>query len=456
MNDPPQNADDVRKIVNDNGIEFLFAQFVDMHGKPSAKLVPAHHLDDLLTEGAGFAGFAAGDIGQGPDDPDMIAMPDPRTLTILPWRPTVARFACDVTVEGEEWPYCPRTILRRALARAAELGYELKIGRRARVLPAAPGRRRLAGARRPARHARPALLRHARADAQPRLRLRGVRAVTGLGWDNYANDHEDANGQFEQNFAYRRRADHLRPGDLLPLHGRVPGPAAWADRHVHAQAVRPPHRQRLPLPRQPVEGRRERVRARPGRGPARARPLRAGLQLHRRPEGQRQGLHRGHRADRELLQAAGRRARRPAAPRGLRPTSATATTTARRCCASRRRADRGPHGRRLVQPLPGGDGDARRRPGRDRARARPRRAQRGQPLHDERRRARARPGSSCCRPTCSTPRASWPRNAALRAGLGTTRDGDYIDYFIECKRREVQAAHEQITDWELERYLQLF
>ena len=111
------------EIVKDNGIEFLFAQFVDMHGKPSAKLVPAHHLDDLLTDGAGFAGFAAGDIGQGPDDPDMIAMPDPATLTILPWRPTVARFACDVTVEGEPWPYCPRTILRRALAR----------GRRARV-----------------------------------------------------------------------------------------------------------------------------------------------------------------------------------------------------------------------------------------------------------------------------------------------------------------------------------
>ena len=35
----PQNADDVRKIVTDGKIEFLFAQFVDMHGKPSAKLV---------------------------------------------------------------------------------------------------------------------------------------------------------------------------------------------------------------------------------------------------------------------------------------------------------------------------------------------------------------------------------------------------------------------------------
>src|SRR5947207_4738056 len=125
---PGADAEAVRKVVSEQGIQSLFAQFVDMHGKPSAKLVPAHHIDDLLTDGAGFAGFAAGDIGQGPHDPDMIAIPDPRSLTILPWKPSVARFACDVTVEGEEWPFCPRTILRHALERLTALGYEMRVG----------------------------------------------------------------------------------------------------------------------------------------------------------------------------------------------------------------------------------------------------------------------------------------------------------------------------------------
>ena len=37
----------------------------------------------------------------------------------------------------------------------------------------------------------------------------------------------------------------------------------------------------------------------------------------------------------------------------------------------------------------------------------------------------------------------------LRKALGTTRDGDYVDYYISVKRREWQAAHEQITQWEL-------
>jgi glutamine synthetase len=44
----------------------------------------------------------------------------------------------------------------------------------------------------------------------------------------------------------------------------------------------------------------------------------------------------------------------------------------------------------------------------------------------------------------------------LRAGLGRVRDGDYVDYFVTVKRREAQAAHEQITKWELDRYLQLY
>jgi glutamine synthetase len=48
------------------------------------------------------------------------------------------------------------------------------------------------------------------------------------------------------------------------------------------------------------------------------------------------------------------------------------------------------------------------------------------------------------------------RSDVLRSALGRTPDGDYLDYYVKVKRREVQAAHEQITPWELERYLQLF
>ena len=128
MPDAPRSLAAVKKEIQARGVEFLFAQFVEMYGKPNAKLVPANHVDDLFAEGAGFAGFAAGEIGQGPHSPDLAAMPDPASFTVLPWQPNVARFASDVFVEGEPWPYCPRTILRNQMERARGKGYIFKIG----------------------------------------------------------------------------------------------------------------------------------------------------------------------------------------------------------------------------------------------------------------------------------------------------------------------------------------
>ncbi len=198
----PSTAEDLRALAGEHGIQFFFAQFVDMHGKPNAKLVPAHHLDDLLEEGAGFAGFAAGEIGQKPNDPDISAIPDVRSYTPLPFRPGIARLACDLQVDGEEWPYDPRTILRRQLERARSMGYEFKIGAELEyflVRKREDGTIELADPldtlEQPCYDMR-ALTRN----------LDFVRAVadnvTALGWDNYATDHEDANGQFEQNFDF--------------------------------------------------------------------------------------------------------------------------------------------------------------------------------------------------------------------------------------------------------------
>jgi glutamine synthetase len=205
MNEPftaPSSREDVERYIRENDVQFLFAQFVDMHGKPNAKLVPARLLDGLMEDGAGFAGFAAGEIGQRPHDPDLAAMPDVRTLTPLPWKPHVARLACDVHVEGEEWPYCPRTILRRQLERARSLGYEFMLGCELEyflVRLREDGSIELADP----------------LDTldQPCYDMRGLTRnldfvtevadyMTSLGWNNYATDHEDANGQFEQNFDF--------------------------------------------------------------------------------------------------------------------------------------------------------------------------------------------------------------------------------------------------------------
>jgi len=455
MTKPPQNADDVRRIVKDEGIEFLFAQFVDMHGKPSAKLVPAHHLEDLLTEGAGFAGFAAGDIGQGPDDPDMIAIPDPTTLTILPWRPTVARFACDVTVEGEEWPFCPRTILRRALARAAGLGYELKVGAELEYFllrRTADGGIELADP----------------LDTldQPCYDMRALtrnldfvsevsKAVTGLGWDNYATDHEDANGQFEQNFEF---ADALTTCDravffrymvesLAQQRGLLatfmPKPfshltgngchfhvSLWKDGEnvfdrdpsedprglglselgyqfigglkAHAKAY-------IALTAPTVNSYKRIVVGAPTSGATWAPAY----------------ISYGYNNRTQMLRI----------PAGGRIEDRTVDGSCNPYLAATAMLSAGLDG--IERGLDAGDPNSAN-------------------LYTMSAAERAAQGIELLPENLLDATRELEKDDVLRAGLGVTRDGDYLDYYVKCKRREVQAAHEQVTKWELDRYLQLF
>jgi glutamine synthetase len=455
MTAPPQNAEDIRRILTDAGVEFLFAQFVDMHGKPNAKLVPAHHLDDLLTEGAGFAGFAAGDIGQGPDDPDIIAMPDPRSLTILPWRKDVARFACDVTVEGQPWPYCPRTILRSALDRAAALGYELKIGAELEYFllrRSADGKLELADP----------------LDTleQPCYDMRALtrnldfvtevsKAVTALGWDNYATDHEDANGQFEQNFAF---ADALTTCDravffrymvesLAQERGLIatfmPKPFAHLTGngcHFHISLWRDGENL---FERDPAEDPR-------GLGLSElAYKFLGGLKAHAK----------AYIAVTAPTVNSYKRLSVGAPESGSTWAPAYVSygynnrTQMLRIPAPGRIEDRtvdgscNPYLAATAMIGAGLDGIERELDPGD-----PNSANLYMLSDDE----LAAAGIELLPANLLDATRELERCQALRAALGKTADGDYVDYFVKIKRREVQAAHEQITPWELERYLQLF
>ncbi len=206
--------DELKARIAEDGVEFVYAMFVEMHGKPCAKLVPVSAIDDLLEVGAGFAGFAAGPLSQTPADPDILAIPDPASYTRLPWQPNVAAMQCDATVEGELWPYAPRVILQRAMERAAEQNLVLKAGAEVEYSLL---HRNEDGSLRPADERDTSAL--------PCYDARGLttaldhlttvsRHMDAMGWGNYANDHEDANGQFEQNFQY---ADALTTSDRLIL-----------------------------------------------------------------------------------------------------------------------------------------------------------------------------------------------------------------------------------------------
>lgn len=194
---------DLQTLAADAGTKFVLALFVDLRGKPCAKLVPIEAIDQLATEGVGFAGYAVGAIGQEPKDPDLMAMPDPMSFTPIPFvKEGLAIVHCDPHVNGEPWPYAPRVILKSLIAQAADAGFEPWVGAEVEYFLLKRG---VDGS-----------LVTADADDtadQPCYDARGVTrmydhltsisaAMNSLGWSNYANDHEDGNGQFEQNFQF--------------------------------------------------------------------------------------------------------------------------------------------------------------------------------------------------------------------------------------------------------------
>ena len=280
------------------------------------------------------------------------------------------------------------------------------------------------------------------------------RYCNDLGWGNYANDHEDANGQFEQNFTYDDALVALRPRDLLPLHGSHARGAERDDRDLHAEAVHQLTGNGCHFHMSLWDGETNLFldESDPrGLGLSEtAYNFIGGLKTHARAH------ERAHRPDGELVQAPqGRhdderrdlvagldlvRLQQPHAdaphPRAG-PRSRTARSTARATRTSRpRRCSRpGSTGsRRASTPA----SRTRRTSTRSRTTSYAARGLETLPanLLEATRRARSGRGAAC--------------------GFGRGRDEDYVDYFIRVKLDEWNRYHEQVTPWEIREYLTRF
>ena len=207
----PQSA---RKYLKDNKVKYILAQFVDIHGAAKAKAVPVEHLDMMLNEGAGFAGFALWGFGMGPHGPDYMAIGDPSTLSVIPWMPGFARMACYGHVNGAPYQYCSRVVLKRQLDALAKRGLTMYTGIEPEFMllkRAADGK--LGPADDTDLLEKPCYDYKGLARSVPFLQAM-VEALRAVGVDVYQIDHEDANGQFEVNFTY---GDALSSADRLVL-----------------------------------------------------------------------------------------------------------------------------------------------------------------------------------------------------------------------------------------------
>lgn len=209
------SSTEIKERMAADGVEFVLAQFVDVHGAAKVKMCPASTLDALAEEGAGFAGAAVWGMGQGPHSHDMLARVDLDSYTPLPWQKNTARFASDLHVDGKPYGFCPRVNLKRVLGTLADKhGWQANIG----IEP-----EHFLVVRKPEGGIAVWDPRGVDGLAKPCYDFKGIAPALGylqditnycneLGWGVYQADHEDANGQYEINFAY---ADALTTADRL-------------------------------------------------------------------------------------------------------------------------------------------------------------------------------------------------------------------------------------------------
>jgi glutamine synthetase len=124
--DRPRDRDDVMKLVKDKDVRFIRLWFSDIQGQLKSFAIHVDELESAFDEGMGFDGSSIKGFAR-IDESDMVAVPDPKTFVVLPWRPkekTVARMFCDIyEPDGSPYKGDPRYALKRALEKMKKMGF---------------------------------------------------------------------------------------------------------------------------------------------------------------------------------------------------------------------------------------------------------------------------------------------------------------------------------------------
>jgi glutamine synthetase len=124
---PEYTKEDIIRIVQDEGCEFIRLQFTDIFGMLKNVAITAKQLEKALDnkcmfDGSSIEGFVR------IEESDMYLRPDINSFVIFPWRPQtgkVARMICDVyTADEKPFEGDPRYVLKRALKKASDMGYD--------------------------------------------------------------------------------------------------------------------------------------------------------------------------------------------------------------------------------------------------------------------------------------------------------------------------------------------
>ena len=127
-----EQIDYVLHKAKEYDVKFVRFWFTDILGFLKSFAITVEELELSLTEGQGFDGSSIQGFAR-IDESDMVAVPDPSTFAVLPWRPreggAVARMFCDIfQPDGRPYEGDPRHVLRKAVKRAADMGFTYYVG----------------------------------------------------------------------------------------------------------------------------------------------------------------------------------------------------------------------------------------------------------------------------------------------------------------------------------------
>ena len=131
MKNRREEIDYVLHSAREADVKFIRLWFTDILGNLKGFATTIEELEDALIRGVGFDGSSIQGFAR-VDESDMVALPDPATFRILPWRPrqnAVARMFCDIlTPQGEPFEGDPRYVLKRNVEEASKLGFVFYVG----------------------------------------------------------------------------------------------------------------------------------------------------------------------------------------------------------------------------------------------------------------------------------------------------------------------------------------
>ena len=125
-----KQTDFVLRTIEERSVKFVRLWFTDVAGTLKSVAIAPAEVEGAFSEGLGFDGSAIEGLAR-TYEADMLAMPDPSTFQILPWRGEIdptARMFCDIqTPDGQPAAADPRNVLRRALSKASDMGFTFYI-----------------------------------------------------------------------------------------------------------------------------------------------------------------------------------------------------------------------------------------------------------------------------------------------------------------------------------------